>query len=156
MWNILFITMFYLACNPMKVRIVVFNIQWAVNLYVVSVGPLPCRPPCCTTMFLLSPRTDKLLEKSAMKLLDVFTLSLSHTLHCSDFPVVCKLLRPDSSWSPLHATEWSEQWSVGEMTWTWSELTAVYWKHLSWMPLPPEFVVAGEVKRSAGGSTTTS
>ena len=41
-----------------------------------------------------------------------------------------------------------------EVTWTRSELTAVYWKHLSW--IPPEFVVAGDVKRSAGGSITTS
>ena len=34
-----------------------------------------------------------------------------------------------------------------EVTWIRSELTAVYWKHLSRMP--PGFVVAGDVKRSA-------
>ena len=43
---------------------------------------------------------------------------------------------------------------IGEMTLTRSELTAVYWKHLS--RLPPEFVITGDVERSAGGSITTS
>ena len=40
-----------------------------------------------------------------------------------------------------------------EVTWTRTELTAVYWKHLSGMP--PGFVDAGDVKRSAGGFITT-
>jgi hypothetical protein len=50
--------------------------------------------------------------------------------------------------------ESSEQWSVGEMTWTRSELT--HWNHLSRMLRRPEFVVASDVKRSTGGSITTS
>ena len=54
----------------------------------------------------------------------------------------------------LHTTEMSEQWSAGEITWTRSQLTAVYYKHHSRMP--PEFVVASDVMRSTGGSMTTS
>ena len=77
--------------------------------------------------------------------------------HFSDAPLFrpLRLLRRQSSPRSPHTTERSEQWSVGEMIWTRSELSAVYLKHLSRMP--PEFVVAGDdVKRSTGGSITTS
>ena len=49
--------------------------------------------------------------------------------------------RKESSRRGPHKAERSEEWSVGEMTWARSELTAVYCKHLSRMP--PVFVVAG-------------
>ena len=83
-----------------------------------------------------------ILQQTAVTSLRVHIIS--QTLHCS-IVVVCGLLRLLCWRRSPHTT----------VIWTRSELTAVYWKHLSRMP--PDYVVAGgDVKRSTGGSITTS
>jgi hypothetical protein len=75
------------------------------------------------------------------------------SVHCrrADLSVVCGLLRLDSSRCSaargVHIPR-LEQWIVGEMTWIYSCLLKTSFSNA-------EFVVAGDVKRSAGGSTTT-
>ena len=91
----------------------------------------------------LNSKLKRDIEEKAMFSVDSCQFTSLHmispTLHCSNLLVVRGLLRRQS---------------VREMIWTRSELEAVYWKHVSQMP--PEFVVAGDVKRSTGGSITTS
>ena len=65
-----------------------------------------------------------MLQQKAVSSLRVHIIS--PTLHCSDISVICGLLGLLCRRRCPHTTERSEQWSVGEMIWTRSELTAVY------------------------------
>ena len=63
--------------------------------------------------------------------------------------------RASSSGWTSHTTERSEQWSVREIIWTRSALTAVYGKHLCRMLWLPELVVVGDVKGWSPGILIT-
>ncbi len=122
--TIIFINMFSLMYNPLKVRIIVFY-YLKLNDYLQrpimsteGAGPLSQSLQCCTTMFLWKPRTDKPNADSKA----FFMCFLQGRERWKEgYLVACNLhLHHDIPLTPTHWTciqMWGHSWEVAASSW---------------------------------------